>query len=174
MNSFWDRIKHKNVVKVATAYGFVCWILLQIQDAVLPTIGAPLWVAQIILFIILIGFPIACLIAWASESSEIENIGYDDNDAKVRSKKDIPLSKTSLIFISLVSLSVIGLFAFYVSPYIFDYTPKKFTKNQNISTTINQQRSPRYDLNIASSLPNEWGLNSEIAISPNGQYVAFT
>tara|TARA_B100000902_G_scaffold245639_1_gene232558 strand:+ start:3432 stop:5654 length:2223 start_codon:yes stop_codon:yes gene_type:complete len=174
MNSFWDRIKHKNVVKVATAYGFVCWILLQIQDAVLPTIGAPLWVAQIILFIILIGFPIACLIAWASESSEIEDVSYTDNDAKIKSKKDIPLSKTSLIFISLVSLSVIGLFAFYVSPYIFDYTPKKFTKSQNISSTIIQQRSPRYDLNLDTSLPNEWGLNSEIAISPNGQYVAFT
>ena len=174
MNSFWDRIKHKNVVKVATAYGIVCWILLQIQDAVLPTIGAPLWVAQIILFIILIGFPIACLIAWASESSDTESIGYDNTDTQVKLKKDIPLSKSSLIFISLVSLSVIGLFAFYVSPYIFDYTPKKFTKNQNISTTINRIRSPRYDLNIDSSLPNEWGLNSEIAISPNGQYVAFT
>ena len=174
MNSFWDRIKHKNVVKVATAYGIVCWILLQIQDAVLPTIGAPLWVAQIILFIILIGFPIACLIAWASESSD-NNIGeYNDTEAIITSKKDMPISKTSLIFISLVSLSVIGLFAFYVSPYIFDYTPKKFTKNQNISSTIIQQRSPRYDLNLDTSLPNEWGLNSEIAISPNGQYVAFT
>ena len=120
MNSFWDRIKHKNVVKVATAYGIVCWILLQIQDAVLPTIGAPLWVAQIILFIILIGFPIACLIAWASESSD-NNIGeYTDTEAIISSKKDMPISKTSLIFISLVSLSVIGLFAFYVSPYIFE------------------------------------------------------
>ena len=89
MNSFWDRIKHKNVVKVATAYGIVCWILLQIQDAVLPTIGAPLWVAQIILFIILIGFPIACLIAWASESSDTESIGYDNTDTQVKLKKDI-------------------------------------------------------------------------------------
>ena len=174
MNSFWDRIKHKNVVKVATAYGIVCWILLQIQDAVLPTIGAPLWVAQIILFIILIGFPIACLIAWASESSD-NNIGeYTDTEAIISSKKDMPISKTSLIFISLVSLSVIGLFAFYVSPYIFDYTPKKFTIDRDVTNLINQKKSPRYDLNIDSSLPNEWGLSSEIAISPNGQYVAFT
>ena len=47
MNVIWDKIKHSNAVKVATAYGVVCWILLQVQDAVLPTIGAPLWVAQI-------------------------------------------------------------------------------------------------------------------------------
>ena len=175
MNSLWDRIKHKNVVKVATAYGFVCWILLQIQDAVLPTIGAPLWVAQIILFIILIGFPIACLIAWASESSNpIDSSSYDIKENQDKPEKNIPVSKTSLALISLVSLSVIGLFAFYVSPYIFDYTPKKFSNNLNTPLTINKQRSPRYDLNIDSSLPNEWGLNSEIAISPNGQYVAYT
>ena len=86
----------------------------------------------------------------------------------------MPISKTSLIFISLVSLSVIGLFAFYVSPYIFDYTPKKFTIDRDVANLINQKKSPRYDLNIDSSLPNEWGLSSEIAISPNGQYVAFT
>lgn len=172
MNNIWDKIKHSNVVKVATAYGVVCWILLQVQDAVLPTIGAPLWVAQIILFIILIGFPIACLIAWASESSDTKQ----DNSVKlqVTSNRDTPLSKSSLIFISLVSMSVIGLFAFYVSPYIFDYTPKKFYQDRDISNVFNQQRSPRYDLNIDSSLPNEWGLSSEIAISPDGQYVAFT
>jgi hypothetical protein len=32
MNNIWDKIKHSNVVKVATAYGVVCWILLQVQD----------------------------------------------------------------------------------------------------------------------------------------------
>ena len=172
MNGLWDRIKHKNVVKVATAYGVVCWILLQVQDAVLPTIGAPLWVAQIILFIILIGFPIACLIAWASETST-QNIDVN-NSITNKSKKSLPLSNISLIFISLVSLSVIGLFAFYVSPYIFDYTPKKFISNSVTLSPLTNQRSPRYDLNISASLPNEWGLNSEIAISPNGQYVAYT
>ncbi|SVD70473.1 uncharacterized protein METZ01_LOCUS423327, partial [marine metagenome] len=78
MNGIWDKIKNSNIVKVATAYGVVCWILLQIQDAVLPTIGAPIWAAQIILFIILIGFPIAVLIAWASEINTKPNINDED------------------------------------------------------------------------------------------------
>ena len=64
MNQFWLKIKHGNTAKVAAAYAAVSWVLLQAQEAILPTIGAPVWVAQTILFLMLVGFPIACVIAW--------------------------------------------------------------------------------------------------------------
>ena len=67
VNDFWQRIKHGNVAKVAAAYAALSWILLQAQEAVLPTIGAPIWVQQTVLFLLLVGFPVACLIAWASD-----------------------------------------------------------------------------------------------------------
>ena len=65
MNEFWKKFKHRNVAKIAAAYAALSWILLQAQEAILPTIGAPTWVAQSILFLMLVGFPIACVIAWA-------------------------------------------------------------------------------------------------------------
>ena len=168
MNNFWDKIKNSNVVKVATAYGVVCWILLQVQDAVLPTIGAPIWVAQIILFIILIGFPIACLIAWASEvntNNEKSKLLSDD-------KKAIPVKNNNIYAIGGISIMIIALFAFYASPFIFDYEPKRkySTSNNNNSNDY----SIRFDLNLGDSSPNEWGLLTEIAISNDGNYVAFT
>ena len=118
MNSFWDKIKNSNVVKVATAYGVVCWILLQVQDAVLPTIGAPIWVAQIILFLILIGFPIAVLIAWASELKSKAVTIDKETDVEIKPNRN-------LLIIGVFSTMIIALFAFYASPFIFDYEPRK-------------------------------------------------
>ena len=171
MNSFWDKIKNSNVVKVATAYGVVCWILLQVQDAVLPTIGAPIWVAQIILFIILIGFPIAVLIAWASEINT-NSTSMQTNDSLHTSNKG---RQRNYIYIGILSFIIIALFAFYSSPFIFDYEPKRSYSNNTAQDSSNIAKiSYNFDLNLKQSSPNEWGLLTEIAISNNGRYVAFT
>ena len=171
MNGIWDKIKNSNIVKVATAYGVVCWILLQVQDAVLPTIGAPIWAAQIILFIILIGFPIAVLIAWASEINTKPNINDEDKFTITKNKNN------NIYIIGILCTVVIALFAFYASPFIFDYEPKrnyttKPVENEYIYDTSTV--STKFDLNLRKSSPNEWGLLTEIAISNNGYYVAFT
>ena len=166
MNGLWDKIKNSNVVKVATAYGVVCWILLQVQDAILPTIGAPIWVAQIILFLILIGFPIACLIAWASDLTSNKLNTKGDS----RPTNDLP--KRTILIGSLFSIAIVGLFAFYVSPFIFDYEPKRNHSSSNMDNS--NQFSTRFDLNLGDSSPNEWGLLTEIAISNDGNYVAFS
>ena len=168
MNSFWDKIKNSNVVKVATAYGVVCWILLQVQDAVLPTIGAPIWVAQIILFLILIGFPIAVLIAWASELKSKAVTIDKETDVEIKPNRN-------LLIIGVFSTMIIALFAFYASPFIFDYEPRKGYANldgKDINTS--KRNIANFDLNLLDSSPNEWGLLSEIAISNNGNLVAFT
>ena len=171
MNSFWDKIKNSNVVKVATAYGVVCWILLQVQDAVLPTIGAPIWVAQIILFIILIGFPIAVLIAWASEINT-NSLSMQTNDSLHTSNKG---RQRNYIYIGILSFIIIALFAFYSSPFIFDYDPKRPYSNNKAQDSSNIAKiAYNFDLNLKQSSPNEWGLSTEIAISNNGRYVAFT
>ena len=63
MREFWKSFKHRNVAKVATVYAALSWFVLQAQEAILPTIGAPIWVAQTLLFLMLVGFLIACVIA---------------------------------------------------------------------------------------------------------------
>ena len=158
MNGIWDKIKNSKIVKVATAYGVVCWILLQVQDAVLPTIGAPIWAAQIILFIILIGFPIAVLIAWASEINTKPNINDEDKFTITKNKNN------NIYIIGILCTVVIALFAFYASPFIFDYEPKrnyttKPVENEYIYNTSTV--STKFDLNLGKSSPNEWGLLTE-------------
>jgi TolB-like protein len=67
MTSFWGELKRRNVVRVAIAYAIVSWLLLQMADVVLDNIEAPTWVFQVILLLLVIGFPVAIIFAWAFE-----------------------------------------------------------------------------------------------------------
>jgi hypothetical protein len=51
--SFFGELHRRNVVRVAVAYTVICWLLLQVADVVLEGIGAPEWVMQTLLLLIL-------------------------------------------------------------------------------------------------------------------------
>jgi adenylate cyclase len=67
MTLFWGELTRRNVVRVAIAYAVVSWLLLQVADVVLDNIEAPTWVFQAILLLLVIGFPVAIIFAWAFE-----------------------------------------------------------------------------------------------------------
>jgi TolB-like protein/Flp pilus assembly protein TadD len=52
---------------VAIAYGVVAWLLIQIATQVFPFFEIPNWVVRLVVLLIMIGFPIALVIAWAFE-----------------------------------------------------------------------------------------------------------
>ena len=177
MSNFWKRFKHRNVAKVAAAYAALSWFLLQAQEAILPTIGAPTWVAQTILFLMLVGFPIACLIAWASDVNvKYENLSELEEKER-KTQPQAPLSKRTLLLGGLPIICLIALFAFYISPYIFDFDPEnqgQTSANRAASMGRNISQSARFELNLGRTGTSEWGLTTEIAISPYGRYVAYT
>ncbi len=63
----FEELKRRNVFRVAGVYAVVGWLLIQIAVAVLPTFEAPSWVAKVFIAMILGGFPIAMILAWAFE-----------------------------------------------------------------------------------------------------------
>lgn len=65
--SFWGELSRRNVVKVGVAYLVVAWLIAQVTGLVLPTFDAPDWVAQTILLLLALGFPVVLIIAWAFE-----------------------------------------------------------------------------------------------------------
>jgi TolB-like protein len=65
--SFFAELRRRSVFKVAVAYAIVAWLLIQVAAIVLPTFDAPRWVLQTITFIIVLGFPLALVFAWAFE-----------------------------------------------------------------------------------------------------------
>lgn len=65
--SFFAELKRRNVYKVAVAYVVVGWLVIQVSSTVLPTFHAPEWVAQTLVVLVVLGFPVALVIAWAFE-----------------------------------------------------------------------------------------------------------
>ena len=64
-NNFFSELKKRNVYKIAIAYAVIGWLIMEMGSIVLPTIKAPEWVMQVIIFLLIIGFPIAMVLAWA-------------------------------------------------------------------------------------------------------------
>src|SRR5213595_3355267 len=62
--NFFAELKRRNVYKVAVAYAIVGWLLVQIATQVFPFLEIPNWVVRLV-----IGFPIALVIAWAFEAT---------------------------------------------------------------------------------------------------------
>jgi len=67
MPSFYRELKRRNVVKVAVAYAIVGWILVEVASVFLPGFEAPEWVFKVVMFLVILGFPMAVLFAWAFE-----------------------------------------------------------------------------------------------------------
>ena len=65
--SFIGELGRRNVIRVAIAYALVAWLVLQVADIVLETIGAPSWVMQTLMLVLILGFVITAIFAWAYE-----------------------------------------------------------------------------------------------------------
>jgi TolB-like protein/Tfp pilus assembly protein PilF len=65
--SFFGELGRRNVIRVGFAYAIVAWLVIQVADIVLETIGAPAWVMQTLMLLLALGFIIATIFAWVYE-----------------------------------------------------------------------------------------------------------
>ncbi|MBU2677467.1 MAG: hypothetical protein KJP16_10305, partial [Gammaproteobacteria bacterium] len=65
--SLWSELKRRNVVRVGIAYSVVGWLMIQVADVILPTFNAPPWMMQVIVSVIILGLPLAAVLAWVYE-----------------------------------------------------------------------------------------------------------
>src|SRR5213595_787539 len=65
--NFFAELKRRNVYKVAVAYAVVGWLVVQVTTQVFPIFEIPNWALRLIVLAIVIGFPIALVLAWAFE-----------------------------------------------------------------------------------------------------------
>src|SRR5438477_5590110 len=65
--NFFLELKRRNVYKVAVAYAVVAWLTIQAASIFLPAFNAPQWAMQIVILILVVGFPVALVFSWAFE-----------------------------------------------------------------------------------------------------------
>ena len=65
--SLFDELKRRNVFRVGIAYAITSWLLIQVSDILLESIGAPPWVLQSMFVVLGVGFVVTLFFAWAFE-----------------------------------------------------------------------------------------------------------
>src|SRR6266566_2531295 len=110
LRKFLTELKRRNVYKVAIAYGVVAWLLMQVASQIFPFFEIPNWAVRLVVLLLVIGFPVAMILAWAFELTPegIKRAEDVDLSKSVRRKSGRKLD----FFIIAVLLLVIGILVF--------------------------------------------------------------
>ena len=65
MSGFFEELQRRKVYRVAAAYIVAAGFLIQIASAVFPAWELPNWSLRLVIALLLVGFPIALILAWA-------------------------------------------------------------------------------------------------------------
>src|SRR4051812_31638991 len=76
--NFFAELKRRNVYKVAVAYAVVSWLLIQIATQVFPFFEIPNWAVRLVVLLLVLGFPVALVLAWAFDITPEGIVRADD------------------------------------------------------------------------------------------------
>ncbi|MDP9004102.1 MAG: hypothetical protein M3N12_04850 [Verrucomicrobiota bacterium] len=65
MSGFFEEVKRRKVYRAAVAYVVVAGGIIQLASAVFPAWEMPAWALRLVIILLLIGFPISLILAWA-------------------------------------------------------------------------------------------------------------
>jgi serine/threonine-protein kinase len=106
--SFFSELKRRNVYKVAVAYIVGGWALSQGIAQVFPVFDVPNWAIRVVVLLIIIGLPVALVLAWAFEITPKGIKRTETADAIPQAERQ---KKNAWIYIVVVGVVVsIGLF----------------------------------------------------------------
>ena len=114
--SFIDQLKRRNVFRVGIAYLIVAWLIAQVTELALDSFATPDWVMKTVLFLLVIGFPLALFLAWAFELTP-EGVKLEKDVDRSESNTRLTGRKFDFAIIGLLLLAVTFL---VVDNYVLD------------------------------------------------------
>ena len=106
--NLFTELKRRNVYKVAIAYAVVAWLLIQVATQVFPFFEIPNWAVRLVVLAIVIGFPIALVIAWAFELTPEGLKRTEDVDLAAPAQR--PRHRTWIFVVIIAGAMSLGLF----------------------------------------------------------------
>jgi len=119
LSQLFQELKRRNVFRVTIAYLAVAWLILQAADIVLDNIAAPDWLMQAVMFFMVIGLPIAIVLAWAFEMTP-DGIKKETEVDRTTSITQSTGKKLDRIIIAVLGIAVIVL---VVERFVLGDTP---------------------------------------------------
>jgi len=108
--SIFTELRDRDVIRVGLAYLAVSWLLLQIADTIAPMLQLSPSVPRFILFILLIGFPVALISAWIFEFTP-DGIRKTGAIAQRSSNVNVTGQKLNFLIIAALIMAVVFLLA---------------------------------------------------------------
>lgn len=105
--NFFAELKRRKVYRVAIAYAVVSWLLIQIATQVFPFFDIPTWAVRLVVLLLVLGFPVALLLAWAFDLTPegIKRTDELDQAAEQRLSAATPPPEKSIAVLPFENLS---------------------------------------------------------------------
>jgi len=110
-----------NVFRVGAAYGIVAWLLVEMASVVLPALHLPEWTLTLLVFLVVAGFPLALILAWAFELTP-EGIKRDED---VESPESASQQTSRKLDLAIIGLLIIAVVYFAVDKFVLEDVPER-------------------------------------------------
>jgi TolB-like protein/Tfp pilus assembly protein PilF len=110
LRSFYDELKRRRVIRVATLYVVAIWPLIQLLDIISPTLELPDSVLRYLVIAFFSGLPFALILAWIFDLDR-DGVRVDDGE----SHEPLFGSKADLTIVGVLCVLVVALFFVQVS-----------------------------------------------------------
>jgi len=110
MGQLVQELKRRNVIRGAIAYAIAAWLLIEVSATTFPILRLPDRTATFVAVMLIIGFPVALIFAWAFELTP-EGIKLEKHVVRDESMTHITGRKLDYLIIAVLTLAL-GYFAF--------------------------------------------------------------
>jgi TolB-like protein/Tfp pilus assembly protein PilF len=98
------QLQRRKVIRAAAVYLLVAWLLLQVAATIAPIMNLPHWFEKLVLALLILGFPVALILAWSLELTP-DGFAPDSSSQSSRSARVVDYSLLTIIGVGLIWLA---------------------------------------------------------------------
>jgi TolB-like protein/Flp pilus assembly protein TadD len=111
---FFCELRRRKVYRVAAGYGVVGWLIIQFATTVLPALTLPAWTARLVIVLVLGGFPIALILAWAFDVGSSGIVRTPEAKPAEECPPSLPGRRRNILTLAIVGLLISALIGYFV------------------------------------------------------------